>query len=70
VIGLALKMSNPGSLEAVSISLWENKNNADDYNTNAYPEVFKTLAKVIDGTPQVQTFEMAITTLPHVAVAA
>lgn len=52
------------------MSLWENKNNADDYNTNAYPEVFKTLAKFIDGTPQVQTFEMVITTLHPVAVAA
>jgi hypothetical protein len=66
--GIAL--CNPGSSEAVAISLWENKTNADDYNTNAYPEVLKTLAKFIDGTPQVQTFETVITTLQHVALAA
>src|ERR1035438_1541512 len=48
-----ITLSNPGSQDAVSISLWEHKNNADDYNTNAYPEVLKTLAKVIDGTPRV-----------------
>jgi len=36
---------NPGSQDAVSISLWEHKTNADDYNTNAYPKMLKTLAK-------------------------
>jgi hypothetical protein len=62
-------LSNPGSQDAVSISLWEHKNNADDYNTNAYPEVLKTLAKVIDGTPRVQTFETVMSTFHNVAVA-
>ena len=62
-------MSNPGSQDAVSISLWEHKNNADDYNTNAYPEVLKTLAKVIDGTPRVQTFETVMSTFHNVAIA-
>lgn len=62
-------LSNPGSQDAVSISLWENKNNADEYNTNAYPQVLKTLANFIDGTPKVQTFETVMTTFHHVAVA-
>jgi hypothetical protein len=65
-----ITLCNPGSSEAVAISLWENKKNADDYSTYAYPEVLKTLAKFIDGTPHVHTFEMVITTLQHVAVAA
>ena len=47
----------------------ENKSNADDYNTNTYPEVLKTLAKAIDGTPRVHTFETVISTLHNVAVA-
>ncbi|HZL67191.1 MAG TPA: hypothetical protein VFC29_07655, partial [Candidatus Limnocylindrales bacterium] len=64
-----ITLSNPGSQDAVSISLWEHKNNADDYNTNAYPEVLKTLAKVIDGTPRVQTFETVMSTFHNVAVA-
>jgi hypothetical protein len=50
----------------VSISLWEHKSNADDYSTRAYPEVLKTLAKVIDGTPRVQTFETAVSTFHNV----
>lgn len=60
-------LCNPGSADAVSMSLWEHKSNADDYNTNIYPEVLKTLAKVIDGTPRVQAFETVISTL-HVPV--
>ena len=64
-----ITLCNPGSQDVVSISLWEHKSNADDYNTRTYPEVLKTLAKVIDGTPQVQTFETVISTFHNVAVA-
>jgi len=42
---------------------------ADEYNTSTYPEVLKTLAKVIDGTPRVQTFEQVISTFHNVPVA-
>jgi hypothetical protein len=59
-------LCNPGSPEAVSISLWEHKSNADDYNTRTYPEVLKTLAKAIDGTPRVQTFETVASTFHNV----
>ena len=61
-----ITLCNPGTADAVSISLWEQKSNADDYNTNAYPEVLKTLAKVIDGTPRVQTFETVVSTFHNV----
>jgi hypothetical protein len=64
-----ITLSSPGSQDAVSISLWENKNNADEYNTNTYPQGLKTLANVIDGTPRVQTFETVISTFHNVAVA-
>ena len=65
-----IMFSNPGSQDAVAISLWENKANADDYNTNTYPEVAKTLARVIDGTPRVQTFDTVVSTFHNVPVAA
>ena len=64
-----ITLSNPGSQDAVAISLWDSKNHADDYNTNTYPEVMKTLAKVIDGTPRIHTFETVISTFHNVAVA-
>jgi quinol monooxygenase YgiN len=53
--------------EAVAISLWEEKENADSYNRATYPEVLKTLAKVIVGTPQVHTLEVTNSTFHKVA---
>ena len=64
----AFTLSNPNSQDAVTISLWESKSNADDYSTHSYPEVLKTLGKVIDGTPRVHTFETVMST-SHLAVA-
>jgi hypothetical protein len=61
-----ITLCNHGSPEAVSISLWEHKNDADDYNTRVYPEVLKLLAKTIDGTPRVHTFETVISTFHNV----
>jgi heme-degrading monooxygenase HmoA len=63
-------LSNSGSLDVVAISLWENKANAEAYNTSTYPEVLKTFARMIDGTPKVGTFESVTSTFHNVAVAA
>jgi hypothetical protein len=65
-----ITLSNPSSLDVVAISLWENKANAEAYNTNTYPEVLKTFARLIDGTPKVQTFESVTSTFHNAAVAA
>jgi hypothetical protein len=64
-----ITLCSTGSVDAVSISLWENKNNADDYNTKIYPEVLKTLAKVIDGTPLVHTYDTVVSTFHFVPAA-
>src|SRR5512140_3539224 len=65
-----IALSNPNSPDAIAISLWENKSDAETYNTNTYPEVLKTLARMIDGTPKVQTFEAVTSTFHKVAAAA
>jgi hypothetical protein len=65
-----ITLSNPGSLDAISISLWENKASADAYNTHLYPEVLRTFARMIEGTPKVQTFEAVTSTSHNVPVAA
>jgi len=65
-----ITLSNPNSPDAIAISLWENRADAEAYNTNTYPEVLKTLARMIDGTPKVRTFETITSTLHKVAVAA
>jgi hypothetical protein len=64
-----ITLSNPGSLDAIAISLWDSKANAEAYNTNIYPGVVKTLASTIDGTPKVQTFEAVSSTFHNVAIA-
>ena len=53
--------------EAVAISLWEEKENAEAYNRTTYPEVLKTLAKVVVGTPQVHTSEVCTSTFHKIA---
>jgi hypothetical protein len=58
----------PGGTEAVGISLWDQKENADAYSRGGYQEVLKALAKVLDGTPQVQTCEVANSTWHKIAV--
>ena len=65
-----ITLSNPSSLDAIAISLWETRADAEAYNTSTYPEVLKTLSRMIDGTPKVQTFEAVTSTFQKVAVAA
>jgi len=47
---------------AVAISLWDTKADAEVYNRAGYPEVLKGLSKVVEGTPKVETFEVANST--------
>ena len=65
-----INLSNPASLDVISISLWESKANADAYNTNTYPDVLRSFAGMLDGTPKVQTFEAVQSTSHNVHVAA
>jgi hypothetical protein len=52
-----ITFAGPGGVDVIAISLWENKKDADNYNTNTYSQVLKTLARFIEGTPQVHTKE-------------
>jgi len=65
-----ITLSNPGSVDVIAISLWDTRANAEAYNTNSYPEVLRTLARMVDGTPKVQTFEAVASTFHNVSVAA
>jgi hypothetical protein len=57
-----ITLAGPGGVDVTAISLWDNKNDADTYNTNTYPQVLKTLARFIEGTPQVHTFDVITST--------
>jgi len=58
----AITFAGPGGVDLTTISLWENKRDADTYNTNTYPQVLKMLAKCIEGTPQVHPFDVVTST--------
>ncbi len=48
-------LTNPSGAEAVGISIWEQKENAESYNREKFPEVQQLLTKVLDGTARVKT---------------
>lgn len=60
-----ITLSNPGNLERISISLWENESNAQAYDANIYPQVLKILSPVIEGTPKIRIFEGVALNLDH-----
>jgi len=53
--------------EAVAISLWDGKENADKYSRDIYPQVLTSLAKVVEGTPKVEGFEVSNSTFHRIA---
>ena len=56
----------PGGAEAVGISLWNQKENADAYGRDAYPGLLKVLGKVVEGTPEVRTYEVCNSTIKQI----
>ena len=60
-------LTNPGGTEAVGISIWEQKENAETYNREKYPEIQQLLTKVLEGVPQVKTYEVSHSTVHKIA---
>ena len=60
----------PGEKEAVAISLWDQKENAEAYDRGTYPQVLNALSKVIEGTPKVQAYEVSNSTFHNIAARA
>jgi hypothetical protein len=60
----------PERNDAVGISFWDRKEDAEAYNREQYQDVLKTLSKVLDGTPKVESFEVANSTSHHIAARA
>src|SRR5205823_12261275 len=60
----------PGGTEAVGVSLWDQKENAEAYDRVAYPQVLNALSKVVEGTPKVQAYEVSNSTFHNIAARA
>jgi hypothetical protein len=54
-----ITFAGPGGVDVTAISLWEKKTDAETFNTNAYPQVLKTMARFIEGSPKVQTSDVS-----------
>lgn len=57
----------PNGAEAIAISLWDRKESADAYSRDAYPAVLKSLSPVVEGTPEVENYEVANSTFHKIA---
>ena len=57
----------PTGKDVVAISLWDLKENADAYSRGTYPAVLKALDSVVDGTPEVDTYEVGNSTFHKIA---
>jgi len=58
-----------GGAKAFGISLWDRPESADTYNRETYPEVVKLLAKFVEGTPRIDTYEVSNSTFHKIAAA-
>ena len=57
----------PGGADAIGISVWDLKENAEAYDRGAYAGVLRTLTSVVEGTPQVRTYEVSNSTFHKIA---
>jgi heme-degrading monooxygenase HmoA len=55
--------------EAIAISFWDAKEDAEAYNVTGYPEVLKAFGEMVEGTPRVGTAEVVTSTFQKLAAA-
>jgi heme-degrading monooxygenase HmoA len=60
----------PTGTEAFGVSLWDNKESAEAYNSGPYAEVTKILEKLVEGTPRVDAYEVSNSTFHKIAAVA
>jgi hypothetical protein len=53
--------------DVLAISLWDRKENAEQYGRETYPQVLKGLARVVEGTPKVNAYEVSNSTWHRIA---
>ena len=59
----------PDRSEAIAISFWDTKEEAEAYNVTGYPEVLETLTGMLEGTPRVGIAEVVTSTFQKLAAA-
>jgi heme-degrading monooxygenase HmoA len=61
---------DPGGPEVIAISFWESKDNAEQYVRAAYQDVLKAMGNVVQGTPEVLSYEVCSSTIPKITARA
>jgi hypothetical protein len=62
-----ITLAAPDGSEIATISFWDDKGNAQAYQSIGYPESLKILGDLLDGAPYVKTFEVVRSTFQRVA---
>jgi hypothetical protein len=57
----------PNGTDAMGISLWDGKENAETYARGTYASVLKTMEPVVEGTPEVDSYEVCNSTFHKIA---
>jgi len=57
----------PGGNEALEISLWNRKEDADDYGHRACPKLLKALENVVEGDSEVRIYAVSNSTFHKIA---
>jgi heme-degrading monooxygenase HmoA len=57
----------PDGTKVLAISLWDKAENAAAYNSGDYTKVVDMLSKVVEGTPNVENYEVANSTFHKIA---
>ena len=58
---------SPGGKEAFALSLWTRAEDAEAYHHGSYPGVAKIMSSVIEGSPRIETFDVANSTFHKIA---
>jgi heme-degrading monooxygenase HmoA len=53
--------------DVVAISLWDRKESAERYSRDTYPKVLQGLTNLVEGTPEVQAYEVGNSTFHKIA---
>ncbi|HYW65848.1 MAG TPA: hypothetical protein VFB10_04020 [Candidatus Dormibacteraeota bacterium] len=64
-----LTLFAPGEDAVTSISLWDKASDAEAYSQRTFTSVLKLLAALIEGTPEVDTYEVLNSTFHKIAAA-
>ena len=63
----AISFIAPERNEAITISLWDKKEDAEAHIAKTYPEILRALSSVVEGAPKVESFEISNSTSHQIA---